>query len=242
MPRALSSLQVAYQNAADQAERLANAQSIIATGESLDIDDIPAVKPPTSGYSEPNNYKIPVYDFRSVTYSGEKSDTARSRVQIPSNWKATGKEALSNTGVKFIEISKTDNSDIKNWILKSDYDYEKGKPKWHAYLYRYASGGYVDYTGPAWVDGTKNKPEYMLNAKQTIQFENLISALDILTNNNSLSSIKENSIPKSIQYNLSINVDQISSDYDVDQMVERVEKKILDASKYRNINILKKSN
>ena len=244
MPRALSALQAAYQDAAVQAERLANAQNIIATGESLDIDDIPAVKPPTSGYSEPNNYGTPVYDFYAVTGDGTKKgpNEYHAAVQIPSNWKATGKEALSATGEKFIEISKKDNSSIKNWIRKTDYDYKKGKPKWQAYLYRYASGGYVDYTGPAWVDGTKNKPEYMLNAKQTIQFENLISALDILTNNNSLSSIKDNSVPKSVQYNLSINVDQISSDYDVDQMVERVEKKILDASKYRNINILKKSN
>lgn len=243
MPRALGELQAAYQNAAVQAERLADAQSIIATGERLDIDDVPAVKPPTSGYSEPNNYETPVYDFYTVDYHGNENTNYVSSVQIPSNWKATGKEALSfATGEKFIEIAKKDNSSIKNWIRKTDYDYEKGKPKWQARLYRYASGGYVDYTGPAWVDGTKNKPEYMLNARQTLQFENLISALDILTNNNSLSSIKDNSVPKSVQYNLSINVDQISSDYDVDQMVERVEKKILDASKYRNINILKKSN
>jgi len=35
------------------------------------------------------------------------------------------------------------------------------------------SGGLIDYTGPAWVDGTPTKPEGMLNAEQ----------LDILRNN-----------------------------------------------------------
>lgn len=35
--------------------------------------------------------------------------------------------------------------------------------------YKYAEGGIVDYTGPAWVDGTKSKPEAFLNPYQTEQ-------------------------------------------------------------------------
>lgn len=37
----------------------------------------------------------------------------------------------------------------------------------------YKKGGYVDYTGPAWVDGTSSSPEAFLNAKQTALFEDL---------------------------------------------------------------------
>lgn len=35
---------------------------------------------------------------------------------------------------------------------------------------KYASGGLVDYTGPAWVDGTPNKPELVLNHRDTANF------------------------------------------------------------------------
>ena len=42
----------------------------------------------------------------------------------------------------------------------------------------YASGGMVDYTGPAWVDGTKTKPEAFLNPYQTQQIGALAEALD----------------------------------------------------------------
>ena len=43
---------------------------------------------------------------------------------------------------------------------------------------KYASGGLVDYTGPAWVDGTSSKPEAFLNPYQTEQIGALADALD----------------------------------------------------------------
>ena len=51
-------------------------------------------------------------------------------------------------------------------------------------LKRYASGGTVDYTGPAWVDGTKSHPEAFLSAYQTEQIGALAGALDNNTVNN----------------------------------------------------------
>jgi hypothetical protein len=35
---------------------------------------------------------------------------------------------------------------------------------------QYKTGGLADFTGPAWLDGTKSKPEYILNAEQTKSF------------------------------------------------------------------------
>jgi peptidoglycan hydrolase-like protein with peptidoglycan-binding domain len=32
-------------------------------------------------------------------------------------------------------------------------------------LSSYKTGGLADFTGPAWLDGTKSKPEYILNAE-----------------------------------------------------------------------------
>lgn len=51
-------------------------------------------------------------------------------------------------------------------------------------LRRYASGGIVDYTGPAWVDGNKTHPESFLSAYQTEQIGALAGALDSNTVNN----------------------------------------------------------
>ena len=47
-----------------------------------------------------------------------------------------------------------------NWIKESDL---KGGNR------AFAKGGYVDYTGPAWVDGNKTHPEAFLSAYQTEQ-------------------------------------------------------------------------
>lgn len=48
----------------------------------------------------------------------------------------------------------------------------------------YSSGGYVDYTGPAWVDGSKSRPEAFLSAYQTEQIGALAKSLDPSTVNN----------------------------------------------------------
>ncbi len=73
-------------------------------------------------------------------------------------------------------------------IKKSAYD-AKNK-RWMYYLdttpdawfaenqLKYKEGGIVDYTGPAWVDGTKTKPEAFLNSYQTEQIAALAGALD----------------------------------------------------------------
>lgn len=48
----------------------------------------------------------------------------------------------------------------------------------------YKTGGYVDYTGPAWVDGSKSRPEAFLSAYQTEQIGALAKSLDPSTVNN----------------------------------------------------------
>ena len=48
----------------------------------------------------------------------------------------------------------------------------------------YKSGGYVDYTGPSWVDGNKTHPEAFLSAYQTEQIGALAKSLDPSTVNN----------------------------------------------------------
>lgn len=55
---------------------------------------------------------------------------------------------------------------------------------WGASERYYRSGGMVDYTGPAWVDGNKTHPEAFLSAYQTEQIGALAKSLDPSTVNN----------------------------------------------------------
>ena len=55
---------------------------------------------------------------------------------------------------------------------------------WGASERYYRSGGIVDYTGPAWVDGSKSRPEAFLSAYQTEQIGALAKSLDPSTINN----------------------------------------------------------
>lgn len=66
----------------------------------------------------------------------------------------------------------------------------------------YKKGGYVDYTGPAMVHGTKANPEAFLNAQQTKLFEQLRDRLG--SSNDSFNKLKEE--------NVEVNNDNISID------------------------------
>lgn len=99
--------------------------------------------------------------------------------------------------------------------------------------FKYADGGLVNYTGPAWVDGTQNKPEAFLNAEDTKrigQAAELLANLPIFNNtsnaNNAVSATYGDT-----NVSVNITVESIANDYDVDRMIKRVEEKITSAAK-----------
>nr|DAE40967.1 MAG TPA: chromosome segregation ATPase [Herelleviridae sp.] len=107
----------------------------------------------------------------------------------------------------------------------------------HSFLpedgFKYADGGLVNYTGPAWVDGTQNKPEAFLNAEDTKrigQAAELLANLPIFNNtsnaNNAVSATYGDT-----NVSVNITVESIANDYDVDRMMKRVEEKITSAAK-----------
>jgi peptidoglycan hydrolase-like protein with peptidoglycan-binding domain len=81
-------------------------------------------------------------------------------------------------------------------------------------LYQYKTGGLADFTGPAWLDGTKSKPEYILNSDQTKAFFNLVDVLTSFKNGFASKDSSQNS-GDSI-YDIDINVESIESDYSVE--------------------------
>lgn len=62
------------------------------------------------------------------------------------------------------------------WVAVEDLQ-TVGLP-WGRALDRYKQGGFADFTGPAWLDGTPQKPEAVLNALQTEHFVKFTNALD----------------------------------------------------------------
>lgn len=98
---------------------------------------------------------------------------------------------------------------------------------------KYATGGFVDYTGLAQVDGTPNKPEAFLSAEDTARIgaaAKLLADLPIFNaTSNAENAVSTNIGDTSIE--IHINVENISDDYDVDQMIERVKQDIVDVAK-----------
>lgn len=101
---------------------------------------------------------------------------------------------------------------------------------------KYATGGLADYTGPAWLDGTPSKPELVLNAQDT---KNFIALKDVLSKAIGSTGAVENTYGNAT-YEININVDHLNNDYDVDKVVERVKKKIVQDSSYRNVTQVRK--
>lgn len=128
-------------------------------------------------------------------------------------------------------------------------------------LLAYAQGGMVDYTGPAWVDGSKSKPEAFLDPEDTQNIAELTAvlssrksssvpfaremisaassfgnilypALNSIPTSSNISNISttNNSTATSTNVEVHINVDSISSDYDVEQMLNVVEQRIYEVA------------
>lgn len=97
---------------------------------------------------------------------------------------------------------------------------------------QYLTGGLADYTGLAWLDGSKSKPELVLNAKDT---ENFIVLKDILSDvlKGGLSRTKNSG---DNYYDFYITVEEIANDYDVEKMIQKIKEEIHKDSTYRNVN------
>ena len=112
----------------------------------------------------------------------------------------------------------------------SEYSYENMKKKFKAYK----TGGLADFTGPAWLDGTKSKPEYILNAEQTKAFFTLVDVLGGLQTRGLQSSQNTGDS----NYDIDINVESIGSDYDVEQLAGKIKSLINEDARYRNNNAI----
>lgn len=103
-------------------------------------------------------------------------------------------------------------------------------------LLKYATGGLVDYTGPAWVDGTKSKPEAFLSSSDTQNIANLRDVLSKVYNSPKTSdNISQNQNNGDTYYEFHITIEELGDKYTAEDMMEDMEKYILQKSNYRNV-------
>ena len=107
--------------------------------------------------------------------------------------------------------------------LVNKYSYTPARSKFK----KYKTGGLVDYTGMAWVDGTAQKPELMLNAKDTVNFIELTKAL------RQNSTPNKGQQPQNVYFNIKAD---IANDYDVDRLYKRLKDKMSNESARGTIN------
>lgn len=103
---------------------------------------------------------------------------------------------------------------------------------------KYKTGGLADFTGPAWLDGTKSQPELVLNARDTENFIMLKDILsEILSDTGSLGN-KQSKNNGDNYFEININVEEISDDYDVEQLADKIRNMLYDDAAYRNVNAI----
>lgn len=100
-----------------------------------------------------------------------------------------------------------------------------------AISYAFAKGGLVNFTGPAWLDGTSSNPERILSPRQTKLFESMVHSLEKSTNSNVNSSFGSSYNIGDI--NTTIQVQKLDNETDVNKLVKQVEEKIVKSIRNR---------
>ena len=91
----------------------------------------------------------------------------------------------------------------------------------------YKQGGIIDFTGPAWLDGTKTKPERVLSAKQTALFEGMVKSLEAMSTIRVpwFGGFRPDIADSGNQYtieNITISVDKLDDDADYEEIARKV--------------------
>lgn len=184
---------------------------------------------PTPEQGARGNAKFKNKDYQ--VYSYDDATTKKKGPIVYGNGKNVSFTVYDEQGNRIL-ISGTDGKGRKiekRWVPKK--------------YFQYAQGGLVDYTGPAWVDGSKSKPEAFLSAKDTallkskifsnsnFSLRSCIEAIQALADNfRSIST--DNSENINIE-NISIQVGNgtISSDYSARKAGQEIMDEILNIAK-----------
>ena len=135
-------------------------------------------------------------------------------------------ELLSGISGNLSEEEKEDFARDIVELLQGYVDYHNTGPQ-------YATGGLADFTGPAWLDGTPSKPEYVLNATQTERFFSLVDVLEGMSKDKISDKTSGDNY-----FDINISVDKLENDYNVEQIANKIRSMIYEDATYRNVNAI----
>ena len=144
------------------------------------VKSTPTPTQPTSVWSaELASAKVPYYSKVSSTKkAGNLTNKKNERVEIIKD--NAGKNKKLGTMVQ-IKYNGKEYYVPQSKFKKSSYQKSMLNPKGVFTGIQFAKGGLVDFTGPAWVDGTPSKPEAFLNAEQTASFKKGLFNSELVT-------------------------------------------------------------
>ena len=96
-------------------------------------------------------------------------------------------------------------------------------------LTRYADGGLVDFTGPAWVDGTKTNPESFLDATDTALLRSMLDAFTYVKSSPYITHLDDSNISNSGVSIGDVNVNLYEAKLENDADYEEIARKVGDA-------------
>lgn len=126
------------------------------------------------------------------------------------------------------------------WMPASADEYAQGHDTyfhdrgWGKSGIKYAQGGFADFTGPAWLDGTPSRPEAVLNALQTQHFIKFTDTLDKMFTTPGQGSSMGSSI---VIDSISFNVDSMSSTEDGEKAFNAFVEKFKEIGSQKGIQI-----
>ena len=221
---------------------LASTNDAIQKGQQALADAIASVQAARDEYSEAlGNLRNAQADYEAAMAAlgaaGSNEDTPATTTDsnIPAYDPTTSMHAAENRILTNYEKEYTTigeavrdlNSLGLPYSYKAVYNYGTGKEE---LIKKYASGGIVDYTGPAWVDGTPSRPEAFLSAEDTQRIgeaAQLLADLPIFGGSsfNSTSITNGDSLIE-----VHINIENIASDVDLDNALDKMKSAIWEAA------------
>lgn len=209
-----------------------------------------------SGGGQGNYYRVwqPGTSYRDVWASSEKEAITRVFGSNPVGdvYVAT---ALSKTAKGVTKWSPYNKHHYKGWhnslaptiayateSLARDYPIGVEDGSGTGVISFYKNGGIVDFTGPAWVDGTPSKPEAFLNASQTETFKKLADAMTKISISGGIWPDGDMFSGGDTNYGdiyVTINQAELKDDADFDEVAKKVGKSFVKEMSRNGFNLTK---
>lgn len=189
----------------------------------------------TGGKTNSNKNSNPPKETWSAFYGGQLVasgfSTRQAALDVANKYKAREINKYK------VLLGKTRNEQVKQLAKRDLKNAEKKVASVVRTIAAYKTGGLATQTGLAWLDGTKSRPELVLNARDT---ENFIQLKDVLSDLLRGGSTTNNTTTSGDNYfNITVQA-EIANDYDVERLTKKIKDEIYKDGSYRGVNVIRK--